>query len=459
MPERERLSAWIDEHVPQLLAAHDVPALSLAIGVGDETIEFASGILNRGTGVAATADSVFQIGSVTKVFTATLTMQLVGDGLLDLDATVRSILPAFRVADEEASARITVRQLLSHTSGFEGDVFVDTGAGDDCLEKYVEILAETPQLFGPGEMFSYNNAGFSTLGRIIEVLRGAPYDRVLRERLLAPLGLRHAAVDAAEAILHRAAVGHLRGADGALEPTAVWSMERSGSPAGSVLSMSARDLLAFGRMHLAGGVAAGGARILSADAVAEMRTAQTRLPDIAQGAAWGLGWELFERDGHEIPGHDGNTIGQSACLRLLPEQGAAIAVLANGGAPHPVFARIVDEVLDIVAGIGPKAEPESGGPAPAHSARFEGRYASSTAVTTISRTDDGRLWLDRVPVGVVAELGDLPYRTELVHWRDDVLLPVEPEGGVRQPIAFLGDDGEGRALHLHTGRADRRIAS
>lgn len=459
MPELARIRDWIDERVPALLAEHEVPALSLAVGIGGEAIEFAAGILNRGTGVEATTDAVFQIGSVTKVFTATLAMQLAGEGLLDLDEPVRSILPAFRVADADASARVTVRQLLSHASGFEGDVFVDTGAGDDCLEKYVEILADTPQLFAPGEMFSYNNAGFSTLGRIIEVLCGAPYDRVLRERLLTPLGLRHAAVDAAEAILHRTAVGHLRAGDGTLEPTTVWSMERSGSPAGSVLSMSARDLLAFARMHLSGGAALDGTRILRADAVAAMRQEQIRLPDIDQGVAWGLGWELFERDGHVFPGHDGNTIGQSACLRLLPERDAAVAVLANGGAPHPVFARIVDEVLDVIAGIGPKPDAAPAGPVPVDTSRFEGRYASSTAETTISRSEDGRLWLDRVPVGVVADLGALPYRTELLHRGGDVMLPVEPEGGVRQPVAFLGDAGEGRALHLHTGRADRRIAS
>lgn len=455
----EAIRTWVERRIPELVVEHQVPALSLAIGLGEQTIEFATGILNLGTGVEANTDSVFQIGSVTKVFTATLAMQLVDEGLLDLDDIVHDVLPGFAVADSAASARITVRHLLTHTAGFDGDVFVDTGAGDDNLERYVGILAGVPQLFAPGEMFSYNNAGFSTLGRIIEVLRGVPYDRVLRERLLDPLGLGHAAVDAHEAILHRTAVGHLRNPRGGLDPTSVWSMERSGSPAGSRLAMSARDLLAFGRLHLAGGTAADGTRILSTQSAERMRRAQMRLPDIDQGVAWGLGWELFERDGRILPGHDGNTIGQSACLRLLPEAGVAVAVLANGGAPHPVFAELVDEVLRQVAGIGPKTAPAASGPVPGDARRFLGRYESSTAITTISRTEDGRVWLDRTPHGVVADLGDLPYRTELVSWREDVLLPVDPEDGVRQPIAFLGDDGTGRAAHLHTGRADRRMDS
>lgn len=457
MPQLQAIRSWIEERLPALVAEHEVPALSLAIGVGEETLLFSTGVLHRGTGLTADTDSVFQIGSVAKVFTATLALQLVDDGLLDLDARVRDVLPEFRVTDEEASQAVTVRQLLSHTAGFEGDVFVDTGSGDDNLERYVRILADAPQLFAPGEMFSYNNAGFSTLGRIVEVLRGAPYDRVLRERLLTPLGLRHAAVDADEAIVLRTAVGHLRGDSGELEPTRVWSMERSGSPAGSRLAMSAADLLAFARMHLGTGFVADGARILSPESVAAMRDSQVRLPDIDQGAAWGLGWEVFERDGRVVVGHDGNTIGQSACLRLLPGEQVAVAALANGGAPHPVFAAIVDEVLREVAGIRPRSAPEPAGPAPADAERFTGRYVSSTAITTITRDDEGRVWLDREPHGVVAELGDLPYRTELVGWRPDVLMPVTPEGGVRQPVAFLGDDGSGHVTHLHTGRADRRM--
>jgi len=111
-------------------------------------------------------------------------MQLADEGLLDLDTTVVTYLPDFGLADSEAARSLTVRQLLSHTAGFEGDIFTDTGWNDDCIEKYVATLATDPQLFPPGEMFSYNNAGFCVLGRIIEVLRGKPFDQALREHLV-----------------------------------------------------------------------------------------------------------------------------------------------------------------------------------------------------------------------------------------------------------------------------------
>ena len=105
---------------------------------------------------------MFQIGSITKLWTSSLVMQLVDEGTVDLDATVRTYLPEFRIADEAAASAITVRQLLTHTSGFEGDIFTDTGVGDDCVEKYLGVLHDVPQLFPPGTMWSYNNAGFAS---------------------------------------------------------------------------------------------------------------------------------------------------------------------------------------------------------------------------------------------------------------------------------------------------------
>ncbi|MEV4896078.1 serine hydrolase domain-containing protein, partial [Nonomuraea sp. NPDC055795] len=170
MTKLDEIGTWLRDRLPDLLAESQVPGAVVAIGHGERTVDVAAGVLNTATGVEATADSIFQIGSITKVLTATLAMQLVDEGELDLDAPVRRYLPEFRIADERAAARITVRHLLCHVAGFEGDIFTDTGKGDDCVEKYVDVLREVPQLFEPGEMFSYNNAGFCVLGRIIEVV-------------------------------------------------------------------------------------------------------------------------------------------------------------------------------------------------------------------------------------------------------------------------------------------------
>jgi CubicO group peptidase (beta-lactamase class C family) len=169
-------------------------------------------------------------------------------------------------------------------------------------------------------MFSYNNAGYCVLGRIVEVLREKPFDACVREHLFTPLGLTHAANGADEAILYRAAVGHIEPAPGAdPQPAPVWSLMRSNAPAGAMLAMRPRDLLAFAQMHVDGGKAADGTRVLSAESVAAMQQRQVELPYLGlMGDAWGLGWEQFDWSGGPVIGHDGSTIGQNAFLRIVP---------------------------------------------------------------------------------------------------------------------------------------------
>ncbi|MBN9618727.1 MAG: beta-lactamase family protein, partial [Actinobacteria bacterium] len=146
----DAVGEWLHDELPRLLGRHGVPGAAVAVSRGDDVVDVAAGVLNRATGVTATTDSLFQIGSITKVWTATLAMQLVDEGALDLDAPVRRYLPDFALADEDAAARITVRQLMCHVAGFEGDVFTDTGKGDDRVARYVRRLRDVPQLCPPG---------------------------------------------------------------------------------------------------------------------------------------------------------------------------------------------------------------------------------------------------------------------------------------------------------------------
>src|SRR5215469_12657033 len=189
MPNLSEIKGWLEDRLPAILGERRVPGAAVAVSAGDEVIDHAAGVLSKSTKVDATPDTVFQVGSITKVWTTTLVMQLADEGKLDADAPVRRYLPDFRIADDLAAATITVRHMLCHTAGFEGDIFTDTGRGDDAIATYVAGLKEVPQLFEPGEVFSYNNTAFVVLGRLIEVLRGKPFDEVLLERLAKPLGL------------------------------------------------------------------------------------------------------------------------------------------------------------------------------------------------------------------------------------------------------------------------------
>lgn len=462
MTNPDDVRGWLAQRLPELIAQHDVPGAAVAVLAGGEVIDGAAGILSKATGVEATPDSVFQIGSITKVWTATLVMQLVDEGKLDLEAPVRRYLPEFRLADEDAAAAITVRQLLNHTAGFEGDIFTDTGKGDDCVEKYVGTLADVPQLFPPGEQFSYNNAGFCVLGRIVEVLREKTYDECLREHLFTPLGLTHAANGPWEAIMYRAAIGHIQpDPDGELLPAPIYALARSNAPAGSMLAMRPRDLIAFAQMHLNDGAAADGTQVLSPGSVKAMQERQVELPKLAlMGDAWALGWELMDTAAGTLIGHDGGTIGQNAFLRIVPERGVAVALVTNGGDTISLYLDVVGHLLRELAGVEvpPLPVPPSE-PARIDASRYVGTYSNQIADLTVSQDDDGRIWMEQVPKGLFAELGGQVERIEFVDFGGGRLIPLKGEKGLHMPHAFLGDDGSGRALYLHMGRAVRRAGT
>ncbi|MEU4195813.1 serine hydrolase domain-containing protein [Kribbella sp. NPDC026611] len=454
MATLREIETWLQDRLAALLAEHQVPGAAVGVLHGGTTIDHAAGVLSRATGVETTTESVFQIGSITKVWTTSLVMQLADEGKLDLDRPVRSYLPEFVIADETAAAAITTRQLLDHTAGFEGDIFNETGKGDDAVEKFVATLSEVTQLFPPGEMFSYNNAGFAVLGRLVEVLRGTSYDAALREHLFTPLGLAHAATDPYEAILHRAAVGHIRPEpDAEPVPAPMWAMTRGMAPAGAMLALSARDLLAFAKLHLDGG-----GDVLSAASVRAMQEPQVKLPALGMmGESWGLGWELFDWDGTRVIGHDGGTIGQSAFLRVVPEHGLAVALLTNGGDTVEVYKAVFDHVIRELAGLELPALPSPPAePVPVDVERMLGTYSCEVMDVTVRRDHDGKLWLDQTMKGILAELGPKPDPVELVGRAADSLITVKVENGVHQPYVFVGDDGSGHARYVHSGRAIRR---
>ena len=166
-----------------------VPGAVLGIWAGGQEILAARGVLNRATRVRVSTDSVFQVGSITKPWTATMIMQLIDAGLLSLDTTVAQALPGLRLGAADLAEQVTVAHLLTHTSGIDGDIFTDTGRGDDCVERYVGLLERARSAFPPGGAYSYCNSGWVVLGRIIEVLDGRSWDESLRERLCGPLEL------------------------------------------------------------------------------------------------------------------------------------------------------------------------------------------------------------------------------------------------------------------------------
>lgn len=345
--DQQQWQQWLDTGLKE----HRVPGAALTVLAGGETIEVASGVLSRATGVPATTDSLWQIGSITKVLTATQIMQLVDAGRIGLDTTVHEVLPEFRVADPDVSRRVTVRHLLTHTSGMDGDVQVDAGRGDDAVARYVAGLTDVVQLHPLGALLSYCNSGWVVAGRLVEVLTGQPWDRALRRLLVEPLGLEHTVVLPEDALIHHTAVGHVTRPGADPEPVASWGFNRPWGPANQITA-SAADVLAFARMHLDGGRNAAGDQVLSAESVAEMRRPQADMPNPARRVDHlGLGWWLCDWDGRRIFGHDGNTQGQSSFLRVDPETGVAVVLLTNGRNTGALVADLFRRVFGDLAGL------------------------------------------------------------------------------------------------------------
>ncbi|CCH33982.1 serine hydrolase domain-containing protein [Actinosynnema sp. NPDC047251] len=454
MSRSEEIAAWLPGRLAELVAEHGVPGAQVAVLVDGEVVDAAAGVLNLATGVETTTDAVFQIGSITKVWTATLVMQLVDDGLLDLDEPVVRYVPDFKVADAAANAVITTRQLLNHTVGIDGDLFHDTGSGEDAVAKYLGTITEAAQIHPPGEMFSYCNSGYVVLGRIVEVLRGKPYGEVLKERIARPLGLTHLSTNATEAIMFRAALGHVPGPDG-LVPAPVWSLTPSNAPAGSLLAMRARDLLGWAEAHLDGGEP-----IVSAASAKAMRAKQTDVPYIGLLAdAWGLGWELFGWDA-DVFGHDGGTIGQNAFLRVSGTAKVAVALLTNSADGVKVYHDLVLPLMRDLAGAEvPETPTPPADPEPLDPDRVVGVYNTPMVGQALTVDDAGRGWLEITPLTPEARALMTPHKVEVVKLRGDSLIAVEEEHGFHQVLTLVGADDRGRAKYLFNSRAAVRTES
>lgn len=388
----------------ELATATGVPGAVLGILADGHRTVAAHGVLSTATKVPVSPDAVFQIGSITKPWTGTMIMQLIDEGRLSLDTTVAEALPGIKLGAADVAGQVTIRHLLNHTCGVDGDIFADTGRGGDCVERYVAGLADAAQTAPVGAAYSYCNSGFVVLGRIIEVLDGREWDESLRARIISPLGLRQTVTLPEEAILRRAAVGH-RSYPRQDEPMSTWGLARALGPAG-LITASADDVLTFAKMHLDGGVAPDGTRLLSAESAAAMRQVTDTIPGFGRRAdAIGLTWRFSDWGGRLVFGHDGSTVGQTAYLRIDPPSGVIACLLTNADGSEELYQRLFGEVFEMYCGVTLPAPPQPfDGPAPSDVGRHAGRYERSSHRYDISVNDDGGLHAVSLLTGQLGEV-------------------------------------------------------
>ncbi|HSG17318.1 MAG TPA: serine hydrolase domain-containing protein [Anaerolineae bacterium] len=310
--------------VAEVLEKRGVPGAVVGIMHEGETQAAGVGVTNVDHPLPVTAETLFQIGSITKTFTATAMMRLVEMGKLDLDVTVRTYVPAFKVADESASARATIRHLLTHMAGWFGDYFHDTGMGDDALAQYVTDMADLEQVMPLNAAWSYNNAAFYLAGYIIEAVTGQRYEAALKELLLEPLDLEQIFFDPGDVMTYRFAVGHRMGDEG-VEVARPWPLPRAAYPVGGI-TCSVYDLLRFAGFHTGDGTLEDGTRLLTPESLSEMQSPQAT---IWEDETIGLSWFLNDVAGTRLVSHGGGTKGQVSQLTLAPEHDFAVAVFTN----------------------------------------------------------------------------------------------------------------------------------
>jgi len=418
----------------------------------DEMMRAATGVLNWSTGRNTTVDSLFQVGSITKTYVATVIMQLVDEGKIALDQAIKDIVPGFRMISDDLTDNMTIRHCLNHTSGLDGDVFIDTGRGDDALDKYMTVLGNAVQTFPVGAMWSYCNTGFSILGRVIEVVTGQVWDAAMRERLFAPLGLTHTITLPEDALLFDTAVGHLAGLP---EPivTHQWGLARSNGPAGAITA-SIGDLLSYSRLHLMDDLTPSGEQLVSAESMQAMHAYSVDVPE--KGSSWGLGIERFDWGGAQLIGHDGATIGQNAYLRLYPEGNLAVGLLTNGGCANPLyytlFREIFAELCDVI--IPPELElPEQA--ADVDITPWVGTYERDEARIEIVDEPEGPLFR-RIEKGELAEVEENPVlEFRLTPIRDGLFGAYVDERKKNMPVWFMKLPNGDRYVHF-SSRATRK---
>lgn len=317
-----------------------VPGVALGVLRNGQATIRGFGVTNVDYPQPVTSDTVFPLASISKTVTTTTVMRLVEQGKIDLRAPVRKYLPDFRTTDEAASREVTVWNLLTHTSGWEGQLSA-ADKGDETLARFVASLSTDMQLAPPGAAWSYNNAGFGVAGRIIEVVTGRTFNDAVDDLVFKPLGLKLAFSRLSDLVVHRFAAGHIVSADGT--PTMQRSFTLgSTTPAGGT-AMAMQELLEYARFHLGSGSSSDGARVLTRATLDLMQTPQLRKQ--AYDEDMGLGWHLRTVGGVRTAAHGGTFSGHILLLELVPEKNFAIAILTNAGTGWKLIQDVEREAL------------------------------------------------------------------------------------------------------------------
>jgi serine beta-lactamase-like protein LACTB len=419
----ERLDALITREV----AAKQLPALSIAL-VDDQTVVWAKGygFADPEAKKPATADTVYRVGSVSKLFTDLAVMRLVERGALDLDAPVRKYLPDFKPANPFGK-EITLRQLMSHRSGLVREPAVGSYFDADAppLARTVASLNNSTLVYEPGTHVKYSNGAVTAVGLVLEETQKEAFSRYLKRTLLGPLGMKSSGFEPDAVYPKDAAKGVMWTYHGREFPAPTFP---TGIGPACELHSTVNDLSLFLRMLFAGGKGAE-EQIVADKTLQAMWRPQFAAPGVKEG--FGLGFMVSELEGHRLVGHDGAVYGFASELAALPDDKLGAVVLTSRDCANAVTEQVANEALKLMLAVKhnkplPQAE-ETAALKPGVARRLAGRWRAGSKSFDLEELG-GRLWFwpgrggDRLELRAIGDA--------LV--ADDALgrgLKVEPAGG------------------------------
>lgn len=323
-----------------------IPGAAVGVALGNQQQSAGFGIESIDDPAPVTTDTVFQIGSISKTVTSTAIMHLIEDGLLDLDDPVQRLIPDFTVADADVAAAVTIRHLVTHTSGFDVFPGLPGTSGDNALELLMDETSAIQQVAPPGGPFSYTNLNAAILGRMLEVVGDGIFEDLIQTMVFDPLDMTTATYDTETVTIGPHARGHEIAEDGnAVVSTASFALPRITWPTGGI-SCSINDLLSYGMYH-AGSGAVGDLLPGRAARVSMQRPLE---PGGSLGRyqvdGVGVSWFTIDRDGISGVLHDGGTNGQQSLLVVMPNFEFVCAIVANASSGGELAAQVARWLLN-----------------------------------------------------------------------------------------------------------------
>ena len=358
-------------------------AISVAVIEDGEARFIAHGPLSGDDPTPVDEHTLFEAGSITKVFTNLLLAQLVLEGKIDLDAPLTDYLPAGTVLPERSGKAITAFDLATHSAGFSGLPEALMAAPDNPYSGYGAdaLLAWVADYRLPrdiGEKFEYSNVGAALLGQAMAHVTGLSYAELLQQRILAPLGMDETRLATAPEEIEGMAQGH----DASGEPVGNWDLDVF-APAGALVT-NAADLAKFI-------AAASGAVSTPLDAAFALMLERTRPAD-GEGEEVGLGWFVLNEGDRDIVWHNGITGGYRSFAGYDAETGNGVVVLSSMAAAAGIE-DIGFHLLDPTLPLREQPEPRQAVAIdPAILPAYAGNYALAPGIVIGVTAEDGRLF-------------------------------------------------------------------